>query len=59
MRNWMFIISVFLLAACNEVVYLRNDEKPVLVLYAILEAGCDSMRIRQHADRTDGDERDV
>ena len=45
MRNWMFIISVFLLAACNEVVYLRNDEKPVLVLYAILEAGCDSMRI--------------
>ena len=45
MRNWMFIISVFLLAACNEVVYLRNNEKPVLVLYAILEAGCDSMRI--------------
>ena len=45
MRNWMFIISVFLLAACDEVVYLRNDEKPVLVLYAILEAGCDSMRI--------------
>ncbi len=45
MRNWMFIISVFLLAACNEVVYLRNDEKPVLVLYAILEAGCDSMRV--------------
>ena len=43
MRNWMFIISVFLLA--DEVVYLRNDEKPVLVLYAILEAGCDSMRI--------------
>ena len=45
MRNWMFIISVFLLVACNEVVYLRNDEKPVLVLYAVLEAGCDSMRI--------------
>ena len=45
MRNWMFIISVFLLAACDEVVYLRNDEKPVLVLNAVLEAGCDSMRI--------------
>ena len=45
MRNWMFIISVFLLASCDEVVYLRNDEKPVLVLYAVLEAGCDSMRI--------------
>ena len=45
MRNWMFIISVFLLASCDEVVYLRNDEKPVLVLNAVLEAGCDSMRI--------------
>ena len=26
MRNWMFIISVFLLSSCDEVVYLRNDE---------------------------------
>ena len=45
MRNWMFIISIFLLVACDEVAYLRNDEKPVLVLNAVLEAGCDSMRI--------------
>ena len=45
MRNWMFIISIFLLVACDEVAYLRNDEKPVLVLYAVLEAGSDSMRI--------------
>ena len=45
MRNWMFIISIFLLVACDEVAYLRNDEDPVLVLNAVLEAGCDSMRI--------------
>ena len=30
MRNWMFIISIFLLVACDEVAYLRNDEEPVL-----------------------------
>ena len=45
----MMRVAILLLfccfAACNEVVYLRNDEKPVLVLYAVLEAGCDSMRI--------------
>ena len=39
------IISIFLLVACDEVAYLRNDEKPVLVLNAVLEAGSDSMRI--------------
>ena len=42
---WIAILLCCLLEACDEVVYLRNDEKPVLVLYAVLEAGCDSMRI--------------
>ena len=42
---WIALLLCCLLEACDEVVYLRNDEKPVLVLYAVLEAGCDSMRI--------------
>ena len=42
---WIILLCFCFLAACDEVVYLRNDEKPVLVLYAVLEAGCDSMRI--------------
>ena len=42
---WIAILLCCLLVACNEVVYLRNDEKPVLVLYVVLEAGCDSMWI--------------
>ena len=40
MRNWMFIISIFLLVACDEVAYLRNDEKPVLVREAGAGAEC-------------------
>ena len=42
---WTTILFFCFLVSCDEVVYLRNDEKPVLVLYAILEAGSDSMRI--------------
>ena len=45
MRVAIVILFVCFFAACNETVYLWNDEKPVLVLYAVLEAGCDSMRI--------------
>ena len=47
MKQNSFILSLCLIfiVSCDEVVYLRNDEKPVLVLYAVLEAGCDSMRI--------------
>ena len=45
MKLAIILLFFCFLAGCSETVCLRNDEKPVLVLNAVLEAGCDSMRI--------------
>ena len=45
MKLAIILLFFCFLAGCSETVCLRNDEKSVLVLNAVLEAGCDSMRI--------------
>ena len=45
MKLAIILLLFCFLAGCSETVYLRNDEEPVLVLNAVLEARSDSMRI--------------
>ena len=45
MKLAIILLFFCFLAGCSETVCLRNDEEPVLVLNAVLEAGGDSIRI--------------
>ena len=57
MKLAIILLFFCFLAGCSETVCLRNDEKPVLVLNAVLEAVGGG--VRQHTDRADGDEGSV
>ena len=44
-RSYVLLGFMILLLACSDIMYLQENEEPVLVLNAVLEAGSDSMRI--------------